>query len=482
MSAIGKKFAINVSSTRETALAESAGNGKMYFPTDYHSMVFNGQEYDFTSDFLNSGRYSYETAKNQWSVMGQNQVLFLTAYNVGNPYIVFSGNECKWLFGAGVSTKAVNSGDIIVIVKNSLLNVPILDNGPHAFVIPTQDAKAPNGDFPGTDGLETVWDKTQVNKIPNLESRLGSVEGTAGDAKWRADHSLFLHGGDAIDANSEPAPGCFIASANSPDSTKEWYIQNSPHKFFYDGNGAKEWGDFVQTATRIDDPSIQYYRKVSWNEKANAFSSVLIPWTQLKLGSGGSDDTTTLPQGYITIEVEENQIVFNNNDMNTEIVSFDDFLRYFGMYSVYVVDGLTVSLMSSFDIENNTITYEKDSEPWKITLTLDANDGDTITGFTNEKVDPGLPVVHLYRFPTSDTQVDEETAEFMYGFNSDIFNEMVNGRMAVVYGGGNGFTVFVGSTSNVVYYKRIISDSSYELFKISKPGSAYIISKTTKTF
>lgn len=54
-------------------------------------------------------------------------------------------------------------GDICVIAK--------LNSLPVYRIMPLNDAKAENaGEFPGADGLETVWDKTQVNKIPGIEA------------------------------------------------------------------------------------------------------------------------------------------------------------------------------------------------------------------------------------------------------------------------------------------------------------------------
>lgn len=54
-------------------------------------------------------------------------------------------------------------GDICVIAK--------LNSLPVYRILPLNDAKAANGgEFPGADGLETVWDKTQVNKIPGIET------------------------------------------------------------------------------------------------------------------------------------------------------------------------------------------------------------------------------------------------------------------------------------------------------------------------
>lgn len=65
-------------------------------------------------------------------------------------------------------------GDICVIAK--------LNSLPVYRILPLNDAKAASGDFPGADGLETVWDKTQVNKIPAIETTANEARGFGASA------------------------------------------------------------------------------------------------------------------------------------------------------------------------------------------------------------------------------------------------------------------------------------------------------------
>lgn len=67
-----------------------------------------------------------------------------------------------------VGAEGANVGDIFVIGK--------LDLKPVYKIIPLNDAKAANADFKGTQGVVTPWDKTQINKVPNLESALNSAK------------------------------------------------------------------------------------------------------------------------------------------------------------------------------------------------------------------------------------------------------------------------------------------------------------------
>lgn len=61
-----------------------------------------------------------------------------------------------------ISAGGASVGDILIVGK--------LTNKPVYKLLPLNDAKAANGNFPGADGLETVWDKTQINKIAGIEA------------------------------------------------------------------------------------------------------------------------------------------------------------------------------------------------------------------------------------------------------------------------------------------------------------------------
>lgn len=65
----------------------------------------------------------------------------------------------------------VSVGDICVMFKrSSIFNV--------CRIIPLNDVKPANGDFPGADGLSTVWDKTRINKIDGIEWTANHVRDT----------------------------------------------------------------------------------------------------------------------------------------------------------------------------------------------------------------------------------------------------------------------------------------------------------------
>lgn len=75
----------------------------------------------------------------------------------GETAITITDTYKKLLFGK-TANFGVSVGDILVVTKKLLK------------IIPLNEAKAVNGDFPGADGLESVWDKGQINRIPTIES------------------------------------------------------------------------------------------------------------------------------------------------------------------------------------------------------------------------------------------------------------------------------------------------------------------------
>lgn len=63
--------------------------------------------------------------------------------------------------------KGANVGDLLFVVKRKIALISRIS----CKIIPLNDAKPASGDWYGTEGIMTVWDKTQVNKIPNLLPR-----------------------------------------------------------------------------------------------------------------------------------------------------------------------------------------------------------------------------------------------------------------------------------------------------------------------
>ncbi len=190
-----------------------------------------------------------------------------------NDYTYFDAETSEWLTGE-TALKGINNGDIIFVYKSSAVSTietiaaALGKSVPHAFIVHLGTAKladAEHPDFPGVDGKFRHEDKKRIE-----------------DVAWRSEKSLFLRDWDTPSANAESAAGAFVAKANTPDSSKEWFIYNTPKKHFSNG-----YADFVQIAQQLDDPSQMYWRKVSWNQNANAFSHQFNGWQPFNSGGGG---------------------------------------------------------------------------------------------------------------------------------------------------------------------------------------------------
>jgi hypothetical protein len=102
---------------------------------------------------------------NEWK-SGNPRATFATAlaqFVTHAPY-TYDGTTFNGI-GTTYDTLGASVGDLLCIMRYS--------NGGNSLwemkIVPLNDAKPANGDFPGSDGLETIWDKTQVNKVPGIE-------------------------------------------------------------------------------------------------------------------------------------------------------------------------------------------------------------------------------------------------------------------------------------------------------------------------
>lgn len=185
--AIGKKIGVNVSVTREVALTNSKDSSPnvLYFPTDSDSFVFNGKEYAASgsrnniSGTLDVTKAATATAiNNAYDNLSTGQMLFyLISDSSGNlpslkgeTSVTFHTDVARLVNTTGAALGA-SVGDLFVVAKVKVLLVNVLI----CRILPLNDAKAANGSFPGSMGLESVWDKTQINKVPGLETKANNA-------------------------------------------------------------------------------------------------------------------------------------------------------------------------------------------------------------------------------------------------------------------------------------------------------------------
>lgn len=182
-----KQFSINVSVSREEALTNSIGlyPNILFFPTDSDSFVFNGKEYAASgarnniSGTLDVTKAATSTAiKEAYDNLSSGQMLFyLISDSSGNlpslkgeTSVTFHTDVAKLVNNTGAALGA-SVGDLFVVAKVKVLLVNVLV----CRILPLNDAKAANGSFPGSMGLESAWDKIQINKIPNLETKANNA-------------------------------------------------------------------------------------------------------------------------------------------------------------------------------------------------------------------------------------------------------------------------------------------------------------------
>ena len=130
-------------------------------------------------------------------------------------------------------------GDLLVLGKYKMVvNVAVYR------IIPLNDAKAADGSFPGADGLESVWDKTQVNKVPSLESKQGLLNRGNSFKYFTADNynidqcldcGVYLYGrtGRSMPGNHSDEYYIVDVRTRFSISDNKFYIMQSVHSANY---------------------------------------------------------------------------------------------------------------------------------------------------------------------------------------------------------------------------------------------------------
>lgn len=168
--------------------------------------------------------------------------------NVG--YGILSGDVCKNLL-MGEADKGYSVGDILAIVHYAnvpLLGAPLLKG----MILPTQDAKPRKGNFPGADGIETIYDKEQIMKVMSLFTGNGQVSGN-------------FYAGEVYE------PGLYFKMtlgrpAGSEDG-EEYLLLVTPGKRYENG-----WRDILQICFSLKYPGKSFYRWGNFNP-SNVFQS-----------------------------------------------------------------------------------------------------------------------------------------------------------------------------------------------------------------
>lgn len=132
------------------------------------------------------------TSAPDFSKMKDNEVwvyVIASGSSVSGGSVTFSSALALSLFGTANSVGA-SLGDLLLVLNYNGTKI--------CHVLPLNDAKAASGSFPGADGLETVWDKTQINKIPSIQNSVAGIENR--EAKTRTTSNM----NEALDSGFYP--------------------------------------------------------------------------------------------------------------------------------------------------------------------------------------------------------------------------------------------------------------------------------------
>jgi hypothetical protein len=191
----------------------------------------------------------------------------LASFITKAPYTYVLSN---WV-GAGTANTSLgaSNGDLLVVIKAKVSSV----NTWLIKIIPLNDAKVASGDFPGCDGLETIWDKTQINKIPDAITELGK--------------KLSLPHNSEANMNNALTSGIYYwCNLGRPAGSTGYYTCVVLRSSDADGNG---YYSIEQTAYgRTDELGRVFKRMIFWKSSSD---SVYLDWVEVTASSSSSDSS-----------------------------------------------------------------------------------------------------------------------------------------------------------------------------------------------
>jgi hypothetical protein len=181
----------------------------------------------------------------------------LASFVTKAPYTYVLSN---WV-GAGTENTSLgaSNGDLLVVIKTKVASV----NTWVIKIIPLNDAKVASGDFPGCDGLETIWDKTQINKVPSLETAVNERI------------SMYSYGDSNM--NNALYSGVYpICTLGRPSDSTGYYTCVVLRSTNADGNG---YYTIEQTAYGREAELGQIYKRlIFWKSSSD---SVYLDWVKI---------------------------------------------------------------------------------------------------------------------------------------------------------------------------------------------------------
>ena len=206
--AIGISNKSHMGSTTSQQTLFSVGNGTYYFNDWSSAKQCNALEVMKNGDVYVQGIGNYDgindsfTAETLQSVIQKSSKLLKGTINITNStaatlmaerYAALNNGELEFYIIADSSGNIPSSESYVTATSSvallfgksqlgasvgDLLIISKLNSLPVYKIMPLNDAKAANGNFPGADGLETIWDKQQINLIPGIQSTVNSHSGS----------------------------------------------------------------------------------------------------------------------------------------------------------------------------------------------------------------------------------------------------------------------------------------------------------------
>lgn len=310
----GKAYGVVASKDYETALAESAENAYIYFPTDRNTVVFNARNMGgeggagrIDGQVSLAGADAAQTLNTLAGGLETNGMAFyLIADSSGNlpslkgetHYTVHP--DVALLLNGSTDDVAVNVGDLLVVARLKKLLVPV-----NVFrVIPLNDAKPQSASSPGVMGLESPWDKAQIDKIPGIVNQLAALKNSL---PTRSETNM----NNALDTGVYP-----WCTLGRPSGSTGAYTCLSFRSTSVDGNGLYSTLQFA--FGRQGELGKVYTRMIFYEPDGDGSNDLYLDWSEIT--GGGSN---VIKAGLFTSQSEVNAYVMENRTPGYYEIAYD---------------------------------------------------------------------------------------------------------------------------------------------------------------
>lgn len=204
------------------------------------------------------------------------------------------------LLNGSTDDMAVNVGDLLVVARLKKLLVPV-----NVFrVIPLNDAKPQSASSPGVMGLESPWDKAQIDKIPGIVNQLGALMNSL---PTRSETNM----NNALDTGVYP-----WCTLGRPSGSTGAYTCFSIRSTSVDSNGLYSTLQFA--FGRQGELGKVYTRMIFYEPDGDGSNDLYLDWSEIT--GGGSN---VIKAGPFTSQSEVNAYVMENRTPGYYEIAYD---------------------------------------------------------------------------------------------------------------------------------------------------------------